>query len=277
MKRTLGILALLLLSANLYAFDRDAFAKHLMKALNLDTRANVQVTSDPVPSGFGNLMKLTVLVGGGPYDVYMTKDEKQYFWGFVIDRKVDPDNARVTAINLKQAHSKGSATAPITVVEYSDLQCSHCKQAHDVLDDQLYKNYKPEQVRLVFKHFPLAGHDWAETAAAAVECASNQKESAFWSMQDFYFDNQNNVTKDNVKAKGSEKAKALGLNVSSFELCLSTGVAYARVQADKKEGTGIGVSSTPTLLINGRVRRGFRDFDDIKVVIDEKLKDAGGK
>ena len=55
---------------------------------------------------------------------------------------------RAASIGLKKVHAKGSDKAPITIVEYSDLQCSHCKQAHDTLSKELFKAYKPEQVRL---------------------------------------------------------------------------------------------------------------------------------
>jgi len=272
-KLCLVIAGLILLSHSALAFDRDAFAVHLRKALNLDTRAEIKVTTDPVPAGVGDLMMVNVVLGGAPYPVYITKDEKQYIWGLLVDASTDPDQVRSNQISLKKVHGQGSPTAPITIVEYSDLECSHCKQAHDTLKTELYKAYTTQQVRLVYKHFPLNGHDWAEPAAVACECAASQKEASFWDMQDFFFSNQEKITKDNVKEKSIEAAKGLGLNASAFGTCLGSEAMLAKVQADKKEGLALGVNSTPSIYINGRARRGFRDFDDIKVVIQEKLAD----
>jgi protein-disulfide isomerase len=267
----LFVAAILAAASAAHAFDRNALAVHLRKTLSLDTRTPIQVNGDPAPSGIGNLLVVHVTVGGAPYPVYFTPDQKKYIWGFVADFTVDPDKEHMALLNPKSGHAQGSATAPVTVVEFSDLQCSHCKVAHDEISKNLYKAYKPDQVRFVFKHFPLTGHDWAESAAVASECAADQKEAAFWTVTDYFFANQEQVTKENVKAKSLEIAKSAGLNLGTFEKCLASPAVLERVRDSKKEGLALGVGSTPTIFINGRQRRGFRDFDDIKVVVDEKL------
>jgi protein-disulfide isomerase len=274
MKKAFFVFVAASVATSVWAFDRNALAVHLRKTLSLDTRADIQVTSDPAPSGVGNLSVVTVTIGGQPDPVYFTPDRKKYIWGFVADFTVDPDKQHMSQLNLKTGHAQGSPTAPVTIVEFSDLQCSHCKEAHDELTKNLYKTYTPQQVRFVFKHFPLTGHDWAETAAVASECAANQKESAFWPMSDYFFNNQARVTKDNVQKEALTAAKAAGLDVGAFEKCLANPAELERVRDSKKEGVAAGVNSTPTLFINGRMRRGFRDFDDIKVVVDEKLQNS---
>ncbi len=272
MKKVFLVFIAASLATSVWAFDKDALVVHLRETLSLDTRAEIKVVSDPMPSGIGNLSVVNVTIGGAPYPVYFSPDEKKYIWGFVSDFTIDPDKLHASQINPKTGHAKGSATAPVTVVEFSDLQCPHCKDAHDEIKKDLYKTYKPEQVRFVFKHFPLNGHDWAEPAAVASECAADQKEAAFWTVSDYFFSNQAKVTKDNVKAQSMEAAKASNLNLATFEKCLASPAVLERVRDNKKEGTALGVASTPTLFINGRQRRGFRDFDDIKVVVDEKLQ-----
>lgn len=272
MKKFLMVMSSIIFVANTgWSLDKQALAVHLRKALNLDSRTDIQITGDPQPAGIGDLKVINATVGGAPYPVYLSPDEKKYIWGFLVDATVDPDKARADMINPKTGHAKGSATAPITVVEFSDLQCSHCKHAHDEIGKNLYKTYKPEQVRLVFKHFPLNGHDWAEPAAAASECAAKQRESAFWDMTDYFFDNQETIKKENVQEKALSKIEALKLDKAAFQKCMADPATMESVQAQKKEGAALGVGSTPTLFINGRQRRGFRDFDDIKVVIEEKL------
>lgn len=273
MKKSLFIIFTALAASPLFALDPNAFALHLRKALSLDTRADIKVSSVVTPSGVGNLNMVTATIGGAPYPVYITKDEKKYIWGFAVDAAIDPDLAKSMLISLKNVHSQGSATAPVTVVEFSDLQCSHCKAAHETLKQDLYKNYTADQVRLVYKHFPLMGHDWAEAAAVASECAAQQKEAAFWDMNTYFFSNQEKITKDNLKEQSALAVAQLKLDQKTFDACVAKPSMLAKVQADKKEGASAGVSSTPTLFINGRMRRGFRDFDDIKVVIEEKLKD----
>jgi protein-disulfide isomerase len=272
MKKVFWLLVAVMVVPPLWALDKSALELHLRKTLNLDTRTEIKVTGDPAPSGLGNMLVIPVTVGGAPYPVFMSPDEKQYVWGFAADMKVDPDQARAALLNPKTGHARGSASAPITVVEFSDLQCGHCKHAHEEISKNLFKTYKQEQVRFVFKHFPLSGHDWAEPAAVAAECAAEQRESTFWNVVDYFFANQESVKKDNVKAKSLEAVKGLNLNAAAFEKCLSGTAAAERVRNNKQEGTAAGVGSTPTIYINGRQRRGFRDFEDIKVVIEEKLQ-----
>ena len=267
-------LGLILVAARGWAFDRGAFEMHLRKALSVDSRADIHVTGDPTPSSFGDLLVVPVTVAGNPYKVYMTKDEKQYLWGLLFDMTVDPDKDRASKISLTNVRSKGSAAAPVTVVEFSDHECSFCKKAHDEITKKLYETYKPTQVRLVFKHFPLQMHQWAEIGAVGTECAAAQRPAAFWDMSDRLFDNQEKINKDNVKDKLKGFAADLKLDGKAFAACLDSSAPMEKVQADKKEGVAAGVGSTPTIFVNGRMMRGFREFEDLKVLIEEKLAEA---
>jgi len=257
------------------AFDGPKLAQNLRETLALDTRTAIEVQGEPRPSSVGSLNKVTVLVGGAPYEVYLTTDSKIYFWGFTANLGTSPDTERVKIINPKTGHAQGLASAPVTVVEYSDFACSFCKRAHFLLKEELYKHYKPSQVRLIYKHYPLTTHPWAFEAAMAAECMSRQRPDAFFKMADYYFGNQEQINEENVKGKTQDQLKALGLKTAPFEACMEDNVLKEKISAQKKEGASVGVSSTPTIFINGRLRRGFRDFSDLKVVIDEKLKEAG--
>lgn len=265
-----AVLLLLGFTAQSFAFDKNALAIHLRKALNLDTRTTIQV-GDATPAGFGGLNLVNVTIEGSKYPVYMTKDETKYLWGQAIDFKADPDLERVKAIGLQGVHSQGSPTAPITLVEYSDLQCPHCRDGHKIVRENLYKNYTKDQVRFVSKMFPLSMHEWAEPAAVAVECAGNQREDAYWSMVDSFFDDAPQISSATVGIKAVQYATNLKLDGQKFNACLSDPKVLEKVKAIKAEGIAAGVSSTPTIFVNGRMRRGLRSFDDLKVVIDEKL------
>src|SRR5262245_50549166 len=109
------------------ALDKEKFVQHLRETLNLDTRTTIEAQGEAKPSGVGDLNKITVLVGGAPYDVLITKDEKLYIWGFTADMAVSPDKQRAGAIKLDEGHSVGASTAAVTIVEYSDFACSFCK------------------------------------------------------------------------------------------------------------------------------------------------------
>ena len=275
MMRRLAVFSLAVLFMwPVHALDKEKLAVHLRKALNLDKNTEIKVMSEPRPAGFGDLNVVDVTVGGGTYPVYINKDETQYLWGYAFDLRKDPDAERMKAISLKNAHAKGSASAPVTIVEYSDLQCSYCKKAHEVLSTELHKHYSKDDVRLVFKHYPLNSHAWAEPAAVAAECAGSQSEAAFWEMTDQIFDEADKITAENVGAKVREIADGLGLNMQRFKSCQGSDRILKRVRADKNEGNALGVSSTPTLFVNGRMKRGFRDFNDLKALIDEQLEEA---
>src|SRR5207245_1403680 len=111
-----------------------------------------------------------------------------------MDLTQSPDAEHLKLISEATGHSKGSKSAPVTVVEYSDLECAYCKKAHEAIDSQLYKTYTKDQVRLVFKHFPLTLHPWAEQAAVATECAAKQREDSFWGMQGLIFKNAETIS-----------------------------------------------------------------------------------
>lgn len=256
-------------------FDANKTAENLRETLGLDTRTAVVVNGEPQPSSFGNLNKLSVVIGGSPYDIYITTDNRTYFWGFTADLTVSPDAQHMKGINLKTGHAQGSATAPVTIVEYSDLECAYCKHAHDLLKADLYKQYTPAQVRLIYKHYPLDIHPWALAAAVATDCAARQKASDFWKMVDFYYAEQAKITPENFAQQSRDEIAKLGLKTAAYDACVADNSVKDAIMAQKKEGAAVGVTATPTVFVNGRLRRGFRDFDDIKVLIDEKLKAAG--
>ncbi len=257
------------------ALDSKALSNNLRKTLGLDSRVDIQVATFTSPSGFGNLSVVNATIQGAPYPVFMDPGGKKYIFGGIVgDTAVDPDKARQKTIKLTNVYSQGSPKAPVTIVEYSDLQCSYCRVANDLLKKELYKAYTKDQVRLVFKHFPLSNHSWAEPAAVASECAGQQKPAAFWDMNDYFFSNQPTTSSNTVRGQALEAAIRFKLNKATFEQCLDSSAALQKVRADKEEGMAVGVNATPSFFINGRSRRSLQNFDDIRVVVDEKLLES---
>ena len=158
---------------------------------------------------------------------------------------------------------RGSAQAQITIVEYSDYQCPFCARVNPTLD-RVRQTYG-DKVRVVFKDFPLPIHAEAPKASEAAYCAGDQ--GKYWEMHDRLFANQQALQVPALK----QYATALGLDAAAFNQCLDSGKHGARVAANVQSGEKLGISSTPTLYVNGRQVLGAQPFEYFKTVIDEEL------
>jgi formate-nitrite transporter family protein len=157
-------------------------------------------------------------------------------------------------------HIRGLPTAPVTLVEYGDFECPHCRAAHVVLDNLFARI--GDRFRLVFRHFPLTQiHPHAERAAEAAEAAGTQRR--FWDMHDLLFDGQDALEDDDLAAYASE----LGLDVERFALELVEGTHRPRVREDFVSGVRSGVNGTPSFFINGRRHDGSWDEDTLAAAI----------
>jgi protein-disulfide isomerase len=124
-------------------------------------------------------------------------------------------------------------------------------------------------VKLVWKDFPLTSiHPEAVKASEAAHCAGDQ--GKYWEYHDVLFANQRALQPDLLKKYAAD----LRLNAAAFNSCLDSGRHAARVQAGLQEATGLGLSSTPSIFINGRLLAGAHPFETFKAVIDEELERA---
>lgn len=159
----------------------------------------------------------------------------------------------------------GKTGAAITVVEFSDFQCPYCLQAMPTLK-RLQQTYG-DRVRVIWKDFPLVRiHPQASKAAEAAHCAGEQ--GKFWPYHDRLFANQAALQVDALK----KYAQDTSLDVPRFNACLDSSKFAGRVQEGIQLGQQLGVSSTPTLFVNGRVLPGAYPYDDIAAVVDEELE-----
>ena len=165
--------------------------------------------------------------------------------------------------------SRGPANAPITIVEFSEYQCPFCARVTPTLKaiEQKYAG----KVRLVFKDFPLQNHQQAPKAAEAAHCAGDQ--GKYWELHDRLFANQQLLQVPELK----KHAAAVGLDQAAFDQCLDSGKHTENVQADIEQGSQMGVGSTPTLYINGRLVTGAQPLAVFENIIDEELARKGGK
>ena len=159
--------------------------------------------------------------------------------------------------------AKGPVDAPIVLVEFSDFQCPFCQRATGTLAE-LIDRYE-DQIRLVYKDYPLPRHAQAFKAAEAGNCAHEQ--GMFWEFHDKMFGSQDALDVPALKSYASE----LGLEAASFSACLDEGRYTRRVQQDTQIGQRYGVSSTPTVFINGRPVMGAAPLETFDQIIREEL------
>lgn len=161
----------------------------------------------------------------------------------------------------------GDASAPVTIIEYTDFQCPFCGRVQPTLDAVL-EQYDGS-VRHVFKQLPLPMHAQARLGAEAALCAGDQGQ--FWEMHDWLFANKNSINRDALAAQ----AATLGLDVGEFNGCIDAQKYSGLIDEDMQEANSFGITGTPGFLINGRVLRGAVPLEQFQAVINEELRSAG--
>ena len=159
----------------------------------------------------------------------------------------------------------GAADAKVVIAEFSDFQCQYCQKGAEFL--KTVKKKYGNRVKIVFKNFPLSFHNHAEKAALAGLCAQDQGQDFFWKMHDKMFENQNKLDRESLM----KMAEKMGIDMQNFAACFESKKHLGRIQADKKEGERLGVKSTPTFFINGKVVMGIGKPEAFMALIDEEL------
>lgn len=191
------------------------------------------------------------------------------FWGI---RTQDSGSKNVNVEVTDEDAYLGNKDAKVTLVEYSDFQCPACKAYEDIVK-QLRDAYSAEDLRIVYRHFPLRSiHPNADLAAQAAEAAG--EEGKFWQMKDILFKNQDEWAKEkDPKGLFGAYAKEIGLDVAEFdEDLLPDDDSKERVEKDYQSGVALGVNSTPTFILNGVLLKNPQGIDEFKKLIDAELK-----
>ena len=164
----------------------------------------------------------------------------------------------------------GSASAPVTIIEFSDFQCSYCKRFWADTLPKLREAYIDKgKVRFIYRHFAILGKH-SEQAAQAAECAAAQ--GKFWEYHDQLFKNQGGLAFTETKLK--QYARDIGLNVGAFGTCLGTGKYKGKVERETTAAAYVGGRGTPFFIVNQRHLVGAQPYDVFQKVIDEELDAA---
>ena len=154
------------------------------------------------------------------------------------------DDTKVEKLTAHDSPLRGSPMAEVTMYEFSDFQCPHCKMTAPYLKKIVEESNG--KVKLVFKQYPLPGHPKARDASKATIAA--EKQGKFWEMHDLLFKHQDDLQTANL----DDYAKQLGLDMRRFKADMQSKETEKKIEADIAEGHAVGVDSTPSIYVNDR-------------------------
>ena len=295
---------MLLSSMTAFADDEARRAKILANLkLTYPQLEQMQVTlSDFEPSGFEGLEQgsFTINTPQGPQTqkfFLALDDSKLFLIGAEVDVSRTEEQIAAEVAKKKEAEAKkaaearaelasasvglpvrGNPEAAITIVEFSDFQCPFCSRGAATIEQVLEKY--GDEVKIVFKHFPLDFHQWAKPAAIASHCAGLQNHDAFWTLHDKYFEAQKEITPENVLEKSKEFLADAGIDMGKWSTCAEDKeseeykATSKLVDDDMAFGQKMGVSGTPGFFVNGRFLNGALPLSAFEPLIAEARSDS---
>ncbi len=176
----------------------------------------------------------------------------------------------VSAVERKPGPTKGRDDAPITIVEFSDFQCSFCRKFWKETLPKIEAEYiNTGRVRFVYRHLIALG-PFSEQAAHGAECAREQ--GKFWPYHDLLFERTGPLAFTEAKLK--EYAGELELDGKAFDACTASGRHKDRIRQETEVARYLGATGTPTFLINGQLLVGAHSFKTFDRILDVMLADA---
>lgn len=202
---------------------------------------------------------------------YVTEDRRFAVLGPIFIMRTPKEN--VSLMNLRNQPHSGPLNAPVTIVEYADLECPMCGHLQPFLENELLPRYG-NKVCLIYKDFPLPEHDWSREAAIANQCAYTIDPGAFASYRTSIFANQAGINVTNVRDRLLSLGEQAGIDRLRLAACLDAKSSLPRVQADYEEAVKLQVNFTPTCFINGHPVVGAAPPEAYYKVIDGLLAKA---
>ena len=211
-----------------------------------------------------------------PVQIYLAPDMQNAIIGQMIPFGPNPFAPAREKLKAVDGPSRGAEKPVIDIVEFSDLECPHCKAAQPVLE-KLIGDFP--QVRYVFQQFPLPAsmHPWAMKAAEYADCARQENKDAFWKYVDAIFENQGSIAAVTADDKLKELATNAGLDANKISACAAAQETEARVDKSLKLGQSLDVNETPTVFINGRrvVAVANIPYEQLKSLVQFEIDHAG--
>jgi protein-disulfide isomerase len=212
-----------------------------------------------------------------PYRMWITPDgQNAVIVADIFPFGPDPFAPARDKLQAAKGPSRGAQNPAIHIVDFSDLECPHCKAAQPIVE-KLVTDFP--QVRLTFQQFPLPAslHPWAMKAALYADCAGHMDPAAFWKYIDAIFENQGGIALATADDKLKELATAAGLDGQKIAACAATPETEERVKKSLELGESLGINETPTVFINGRRVKGISTipYDQLKMLVQFEIDHAG--
>ncbi|HEY2116201.1 MAG TPA: thioredoxin domain-containing protein [Candidatus Angelobacter sp.] len=211
-----------------------------------------------------------------PQHIYLSSDAQSAIIGEMIPFGANPFAPARAKLKGAFGPSRGGPNPPIDIVEFSDLECPHCKKSQPVLE-KLAADFP--QVRFIFQQFPLPPslHPWAMKAAQYADCAGQINKDTFWKYVDAIFENQGGIALATADDKLKELAIVNGLDAMKVAACADSPETAARIKKSMDLGASLEVNETPTVFMNGRRVRGVADipYDKLKELVQFEIDHAG--
>ena len=246
----------------------------------------VKVVLGPLRSSeFANYDALTVAFVSPnkkqDFEFLLSRDHKTLVRLTKMDLTADPYAEIMKKIDVGGRATRGNKDAKVTVVNYDDFECPFCSRMHSTLFPGILKEYG-DRVLFVYKDYPLEEiHPWAVHAAVNANCLGAQSADAYWDYADTLHGNQEAIKakgRDGWNAELDRLASAQGqrhnLDVPKLQACVKAQDEKA-VRASMHEGESVGVEATPTMFVNGQKMDGAVPVDEVRMALDQALKDAG--
>src|SRR4051812_18485666 len=214
--------------------------------------AEIKPAADP------SMTEITVVMntpeGQQMLKLVVSPNQKYVLSGEVVPFGADPyAPARQTLSQKANGPTRGPANAPVTIVEFGDLQCPACKRAQPTIEKLLTE---VPNAKLVFQQFPLTQiHKWAMVAAKYGLCVAKQNNEAYFKFVDTVYQHQDELqpqTEEQVIPKLKEYAGTVGVNADQVQQCTSDPATAIKINDSMALGREMDITGTPTLFVGGR-------------------------
>lgn len=248
---------------------------------------DVKVILGPLRSSeFANYDALTVTFASPnkkqDFEFLLSRDHKMLVRMTKLDLTSDPFAAVMKKIDVSGRPTRGNKDAKVTAVNYDDFECPFCSRMHQTLFPGLFKEYG-DRVLFIYKDYPLEEiHPWAVHAAVNANCLAAQNSDAYWDYADYLHATQHAISsekgRDGQNAEldklATLQAQKHNLDVAKLQACVKA-QDEKTVRASMHEGETVGVDATPTMFVNGQKLDGAVPPDEVRLALDQALKDAG--
>jgi protein-disulfide isomerase len=170
--------------------------------------------------------------------------------------------------------SRGPQKPAVVMVEFSDLQCPHCKDAQPVLE-RLAADFP--QMKIIFQHYPLPSHPWAAKAARYADCAGQANNAAAWKFVGAVYENQGGIALATADEKLKELANGSGFDAEKLSACAANPASEERIKKSIALGDSLGILGTPAIFVNGRMLERVTGvpYEQVKALVQYEIEHAG--